>query len=70
MAEAGFASESLELPSNLTENSSLMTDVSIADQSAALAQMKEDHKEDMKKATIIEQENKRKQEAMNKMNKQ
>ena len=54
MAEQGFASESLELPKNLTENSALMTDVSIADQSAALEQMKEDHKEDIKDAQIIE----------------
>ena len=54
MAEQGFASESTELPQNLTENSALMTDVSIADQSAALADMKEAHKEDMKTAMKVE----------------
>ena len=48
MAEQGLATESLDLPSTVTDNSALLTDVSIADQSAALAQMKEENKETIK----------------------
>ena len=69
MAEQGLATESLELPSNVTENSALLTDVSIADQSAALAQMKEDNKETMKQVAKNEQEKKKKAEEAAKKNK-
>ena len=62
MAEKGLATESLDLPSNITDNNALLTDVSIADQCAALSEMKEVHKEDMKQAIKIEIEKKKKEE--------
>lgn len=37
MGEQGLATESIEIPKEQTENTALLTDVSIQDQSAALA---------------------------------
>ena len=69
MGEEGMATESVEIPSNQIDNNALLTDMSIQDQSEALAQMKEAHKEDMKKAQEMEIEKKKVEEEKKKNDK-
>ena len=69
MQEEGMTTETVEIPSNQTDNTALMTDMSIQGQSEALAQMKEEHKEDMKKAQEMEIEKKKEEEEKNKKEK-
>lgn len=66
MGEEGMATESTEIPATQSDNTALMTDLSIQAQSEALAQMKEEHKEDIKKAQELEVQKKKKEEEQKK----